>query len=296
MSAARNGPPADPAAPKPPGPMERVKAELMAAAPQFKAVLPKSVGVERFVQVCMMAAAGNIKLAEAVTSSAFSKRTFFAACAKCAQDGLIPDGREAALTYFKNNREQGALQIQYMPMIQGVLKKVRNSGEIRDIGAYVVHAKDQFSYELGDNPHIRHVPADGDRGPPIKVYAVCRTKDGGVYREVLTEAEVKAVASVSRATGDDSPWNGPFKLEMWRKTALRRLSKVLPLSSDATNVIHADDDLFGVTAEDPPADPPEPPAAKPRAANKLRDAVLGEGAGDGQPPPEDGGNNSDVPI
>jgi hypothetical protein len=42
---------------------------------------------------------------------------------KLAQDGLLPDGREAAVVMFGN-------KAQAMPMIAGILKKVRQSGEV----------------------------------------------------------------------------------------------------------------------------------------------------------------------
>jgi recombination protein RecT len=42
---------------------------------------------------------------------------------RLAQDGLLPDGREAAIVKFGN-------KAQAMPMIAGILKKIRQSGDV----------------------------------------------------------------------------------------------------------------------------------------------------------------------
>jgi recombination protein RecT len=82
----------------------------------------------------------------------------------------------------------------------------------------------------------------GDRGEAIGVYALAKTKDGGLYVEVMDKAQVMAVKAASRAkTG---PWTGPFENEMWRKTAIRRLSKRLPMNTDLETVIKRDDEMY----------------------------------------------------
>lgn len=261
------------------GPVEAIKQQLIALAPQFKAALPSNVTVERFVQVTMTAISQNQKMVEALGQSAYSRRTFYAAAAKCAQDGLIPDGREAAFVSFKN-KDEGAEQITYFPMVHGILKKVRNSGELVDITAEVVYEGDEFDYQLGEKANIYHRPNwRGDRGKPIAAYAIARTKDGGIYREVMTEAQIQAVRNVSRSK-DSGPWAGPFADEMRRKSVVRRLSKYLPMSSDISGVIHADDELFDFAAPTHEEPQPSAPAAQaqqqPKGASRTRAAVLGK--------------------
>ncbi len=63
-------------------------------------------------------------------------------------------------------------------------------------------------------------------------------KDGGVYREIMTVADVEKVRAISRAK-DSGPWTVWWD-EMARKTVLRRLSKRLPMSSDLDDLIHRD--------------------------------------------------------
>ena len=212
-----------------------VRGTLDKLAPEIARVLPPHVTPEKFIRVAQTAINMNPKLAEC------DRTSLLGSIMKCAQDGLLPDGREAAIVHYKTKEGPVA---QYLPMIAGILKKVRQSGEIETITAQVVYEKDTFDYELGDAERIVHKPyLEGDRGKPRLAYAIAKTKDGGVYREVMTATEVGAVRNASRAK-DSGPWAGPFATEMWRKTVLRRLSKRLPMSTDLEQVIQRDDELY----------------------------------------------------
>jgi recombination protein RecT len=127
-------------------------------------------------------------------------------------------------------------------MIGGILKKVRNSGELLSISAYVAYTNDVFEYTLGDDEHIKHIPDLDDRGKPRLVYAIAKTKDGGIYREVMTVSEIEKVRNVSRAK-NAGPWKDWWD-EMARKTVLRRLAKRLPMSSDLDDLVRRDDALY----------------------------------------------------
>lgn len=197
---------------------------------QFKLALPAHIPVERFARVVMTAVGSNPDLLKA------DRGSLLEASLKAAQDGLLPDGRDGALVIYGQ-------KVQWMPMIAGILKKVRNSGELLSISAYVAHEKDKFFYRLGDDETIEHEPfLDGDPGKPRIVYAVAKTKDGGTYREVMTVAEVEKIRQVSKAK-NAGPWTQWWG-EMARKTVLRRLAKRLPMSTDLDDVIRRDDALY----------------------------------------------------
>ena len=246
--------------------INEVRNSLERMQPQFKMALPPNITPERFTRIAVTAIQGNPALLSA------NRMSLYGACMKCAQDGLLPDGREAALVTFKDT-------VQYMPMVAGILKKVRNSGDLATIGAHVVYENDTFSYTLGDDERIDHKPLlVGDRGKPVLTYAIAKTKDGGIYREVMTEAQIQSVRNVSRAR-DNGPWSGPFADEMRRKTAIRRLSKRLPMSTDAEELLRHDDEWLGMeTAPHQPApqtDAPSPEQAKPRR-KRMQDIVDAE--------------------
>ena len=75
-----------------------------------------------------------------------------------------------------------------------------------------------------------------------------KTKDGAVYIEILTVDDIKAIKNSSR--GKNGPWSGPFEKEMWKKSAIRRLSKRLPMSTDLEGTIQADDEMYSFEKEE----------------------------------------------
>lgn len=221
---------------------------------QFKAALPPHITAERFVRIATTAIRNEPKLANCDRSSVLS------AFMQCAQDGLLPDKQEAAIvTYGQAAR--------YMPMIKGVCKKARNSGEIKTINAAVVYEKDEYSQWVDETgEHFKHVKARGERGEPILTYAYAVTKDGGFYMEEIDETQMKAIEASSKAGG--TVWKGPFRDEMKRKSAIRRLAKYrLPSSTDLDGIIRSEDDLYEM-------DKPEPTPAAPTSSrlSKILDA------------------------
>ena len=106
-----------------------------------------------------------------------------------------------------------------------------DSGGTVDIDASVVYENDKFYYELGLNPILRHTPLmNGDRGKPVYVYAVAVLPSGLRKFIVLDKKEIDAIKKVSVAyqKGSDTPWKGDFEAEMWRKSAVKKLYKLLP--------------------------------------------------------------------
>ena len=187
---------------------------------------------------------------------------------KAAQMGLVIDGVESALVPRK-------AKCTLMVMFQGLLKMVRNSGELKDIQSAVVYEKDEFDYytdETGE--HLKHRRAWGDRGARKLVYAIARTKDGGTYVEVMDAGQVDAVRKQGYNSGD-SPWNGPFQDEMWRKSVIRRMAKRLPSSTDMESFAQ------DLDSDDAPSDAPK--EEKPSTSSKLAVVVA---AATPEPEPE----------
>ena len=215
--------------------IEVVRTSLDGMADQFKAALPPQIAPEKFLRVVMTAIQLNADLLKA------DRKSLFASCVQAAQDGLLPDKREGALVIY-------GTQVQWMPMVGGIMKKVRNSGELASLACEVVFENDKFKYWVDDNGgHLEHEPlVFGDRGKDIGVYALVKTKDGAVYIEVMSRDQVMAVQAASRAK--NGPWKGPFEHEMWRKTAIRRLSKRLPMSTDLEQVITRNDNMYDLDA------------------------------------------------
>lgn len=216
-------------------PYEAMKSTINKMSGEFKAALPPQIPVDKFIRTTLTAISMNPGLLQA------DRKSLLGSAMKAAQDGLLLDGREAAPVLF--NTKSGPI-VQYMPMVGGILKKMRNSGEIASIGAHVVYDKDLFEYELGDDERIVHKPHLGtERGQPIAVYAIAKTKDGAIYREVMSVADVEKVRAASRAA-NNGPWVNWWD-EMARKTVIRRIAKRLPSSADLDQVLASDNEAVG---------------------------------------------------
>lgn len=203
--------------------------ELDGMADQFAAALPAHIPAERFTRVLMTAAQNNQDLFKC------DRRSLWNAAMKAAQDGLLPDGREGAIIPYGK-------QAQWIPMVAGLRKKARNSGEIATWECHVVYENDDFDYLLGDDERIYHRPALSNRGKAIAAYSIAVLKSGEKSREVMSFEEIEEVRKCSRAP-NAGPWAKHWG-EMARKTVARRHSKVLPMSTDLDDLIRRDDDLY----------------------------------------------------
>ncbi len=184
---------------------------------QLALALPEGIRQERFVRSVATALLDNPDLAD---PEKVERGSVFQAVLKSAQDGLVPDGREAALVVYGRKAV-------YMPMIGGFRKIAGEHGWT--IRTAVVHANDAFEYELGLEPKVRHVPVrpGEDPGDVIAAYAIGAHGDGRREVEVMARDEIEKVRQVSRAK-DRGPWVDWFE-RMCEKTAGRRLFAKLPL-------------------------------------------------------------------
>jgi recombination protein RecT len=213
--------------------------------PELEMALPDHIPVERFKRVVLTAI--NSSTPQNNLAGA-DRRSLFTACVRCAQDGLYPDGREAALVVFNtrhkdaNGQEYWAPLVQYLPMIQGIRKRMRNTGEVRSAVAEVVYQNDLFRRRLGDNPGIEHEPPSftEERGPPVGAYAIIKLYNGETLYDTMNVHEIERTRALSRAK-DSLGWKS-FWGEMARKTVLRRCAKQAPTGSDLDRLLRRDDE------------------------------------------------------
>lgn len=206
--------------------------DLALLQPQIEAILPEHVDVNRFMRIVQTAIVTNPSVRNA------DRRTLFTAAIKAATDGLVPDGREGAFVCYGST-------VQWMPMVAGIMKKIRNSGELKSLQSNVVKKQDHFKYWIDDDgEHVQHEPnvLVPDRGETVAVYAIAKTMNGGVYTEVMSRGQIDQIRGVSKA-GGSGPWKEWYD-EMARKSVIRRLSKRLPMSTDLEQVMQRDDDHY----------------------------------------------------
>jgi len=212
----------------------------------FKQALPPQVPSQKFIRT-ILTAIQQEDIARKINDGNLDKNSLFQACQKAAQDGLVIDGREAALVTFWN-KDKKKNECQYMPMVGGIIKKVRNSGDLSTIAAHVVYENDDFEHILGIKEDIKHVPPrfGTPRGKGIGAYAVAHLKDGSYQVCVMDKDKIDSVKSCAKTK---MVWDGPFWDQQWEKTVIRRLCKRLPMSSDLERLFEHDNENYDMAPD-----------------------------------------------
>lgn len=150
-----------------------------------------------------------------------------------------------------NNARKGIKECTMIIGYRGFTQLAMRSEKVNPIQSFIVYENEPFELKGGSFPSISHTPLPpAQRGKnKIGVYAVAPLKDGTSAHAFLWADEVEALKKRSRA-GSSGPWiTDPD--EMWKKTAIRRLAKMLPLSTDFVKAAVMDEyNEVGITASD----------------------------------------------
>jgi recombination protein RecT len=219
-------------------PLKQVRDLLAQSETQLAMALPKGIPASYLIRVVLTAVQRTPTLLECAPI------TLLGAVFQCAQLGLMPDGvlGEAYLVPFRN-KKKNRMEVQCIPGYRGLVTLVRRSGELSTVSSEVVHKKDKFSFTFGTMPSIEHIPTDDpDPGPMTHVYAAARLKDGGYQIVVMNARQVNAIKARSAAVQAKrtSPWDTDPEW-MWKKTALKQLTKLLPVSTQTQRAQALDD-------------------------------------------------------
>lgn len=240
---------------------------------QLAMALPENVPASRFARAVSTALLNDPSLADDMHFD-----SFVVALMRSAQAGLLPDGREAAIVKYRDNKAN-CNKAQFLPMIGGIRK---NAGEFGwTIDTKVVREHDQFDYELGMEPRLTHKPALGDRGALRFAYAIARHRDGRREIEVMDDDEIAKVRKASRASSR-GPWVD-WEERMWEKSVGHRIFKRLPLDpGDKRVAVIVDAELVGPeAAANMLYGPTDAPLGRVREIEAPKDSP--QGAGDGGP-------------
>lgn len=213
-------------------PIDVFKTHLTLAMPTLRHMIPTHVSAEKFQAMIVTAVAYDKNLLECTPESLVRE------AAQAAELGLSLNKslREADILTVWNGSAQRK-EAQMRPRYMGLMKLARQSGEIADIYAHVVHEGDSFSYELGLDKKLHHVP--GGDGQVTHSYCVWATKDGVKAFEVLDRKRLDNIRDRSEGYRafkankiKSTPWESDYE-EMCRKTAVRAASKYMPISNEA---------------------------------------------------------------
>ena len=255
---------------------------------KFVAALPPDMPVDRFTRVVMTAINMRPELLDA------DRTSLYTSCLRAAQDGLIPDGREGVLNVYKTkvktaHGEQWIPKVQWMPMVEGVIKQLAKAG----INAYAasVYQNDKVRIWNDDSgQHIEHEPVVfGDRGDMIGAYARGITPDGHVQIEAMNMDELNRARAASKNADGAVYQQWPDR--MAQKTVLHRLRKRMAiLDPSVAEALRRDEDDDLIGDDDPPVaetvgtpSGPKPAPVPPAARSRTLQAVVDHAA---QPEPD----------
>ena len=125
----------------------------------------------------------------------------------------------------------------------GMIKLLTDAGAVKNIDCDIIYENDKYDFRKGSDPYLKHSQTLTDRGEMIAVYAIAYFRDGGSQFLILNKEDVEKVRATSESWKNEqgrkySPWE-TFTAEMWKKTALKRLFKILPKTDFSEQLISA---------------------------------------------------------
>lgn len=220
-----------------------LKGLIKAMEPEIKKALPSVITPERFTRMVFTALSSTPKLQQCTPQS------FLGAMMQAAQLGLEPN-TPVGQAYLIPYGNVAQFQLGYA----GLINLAYRSGEIKDIQAHEVHENDEFEYELGLEPKLKHIPAKSNRGPVTMYYAVWHTKTGGYGFEVMSKDDVLEFAQKKSKSFRNGPWQTDFDA-MAKKTVLKRALKYAPIATDFVKAVSTDETVksnISASMEDEP--------------------------------------------
>lgn len=227
-------------------PYERFKLQIEKAKAEFLPLFGNSMAnVDAFVRVVLNACLSNQDLLTA------DRRSLFSSCMKAAQDGLVPDGREAVLNIYSTKvktarGEEWVQMVQYLPMVGGLVKSLYAHPDVASVDAAAVFANDKFIFRRGDDPKLEHEPTmEDDAGKVVCAYVVVKLKSGEIKREVMPRRDIEAVRAVSKAKDAvNGPWVKWYDQQAI-KSVIKRGYKQMPRNERFERVADSDNDVIG---------------------------------------------------
>lgn len=202
--------------------------------------LPRHVTPERMARVALTALRTTKDLLSCTPES------FLACIMQASQLGLevnTPLGH--AYLIPRKNRKNNTLDCTLIIGYQGLIDLARRSGQVRGLWAFPVYEGDSFRVTYGLKPGVEHEPKfDGPRnaGTLRYVYAAAKLTDNeDPVFIVLTKSEIEGYRKRGASgAGVSTPWDTDYEA-MALKTAVRRLYKWLPKSSEMARAAEVDE-------------------------------------------------------
>lgn len=218
--------------------------------PAIAQAIPKHLTPERLLRIATTSIRTNPKLKVCTAES------LLGAVMQCAQLGLEPTilGHAYLIPYKNKKKDEHGKELGWVDECQfqigykGLIELARRTGQVSSLMAQAVHEKDVFEYEYGINEKLRHVPADGERGPVTKYYGYAKFKDGGYSFLVMSKRDIEIHRDKFSKAKSYGPWVDHFD-EMAKKTVLKALMKYMPISIEFQRAVDQDETTKHFTPE-----------------------------------------------
>lgn len=225
-------------------PPQSIKDWVKVMEPQIARALPSVITPERFTRQVLTAISSNAKLAECTPAS------FCGAMMQAAQLGLEPN-TALGQAYLIPYRNKGVMECQFQIGYKGLIAMSRRDDLVKIVDAHEVYENDEFEYEYGLEPKLRHKPAFVNRGRVICYYGLYTLTNGGYGFEVMSVEDMKKHAqkySQAYRKGYGSPWTDNFD-EMAKKTMIKKVLKYAPISAEFSKAVAADETIKSFNEE-----------------------------------------------
>jgi recombination protein RecT len=197
--------------------------------------LPKNLEPDRMLRMIMTVVQESPKLITECTPE-----SFWGCVMQSAQLGLYPDTSVLGHAHFVKYGNKCTFIAGY----KGLIELATRAGRVTSIMAYAVREGDEFVFEYGLSPVLRHVPS----GEPMEereishVYGIARILNEPIAQFlVMTKEEVDKIRARSAAFRKGyGPWITDYE-PMAIKTDIRKLVKYLPVSSDLQRAVALDE-------------------------------------------------------
>lgn len=197
-----------------------------------------NISPSQFKQIVINEVKKSDKMQEAFLNNPAS---LFASILLCAELGLNPSTEVGEFYFipFKN-------KIKPILGYKGVINLLLRSGEISKLWCEIVYADDDFDYELGLEPKLRHIPSHTGNKNIKYIYAVAKLTNGETIFKVMSKLEVLEIVEMSKYPNElytnqkDDPQGW-----MYKKTVIKQLSKTLPKDYYGKKGLSVDDKAEG---------------------------------------------------
>ena len=193
---------------------------------QVALALPKHLTPDRFARIALTAITRNPKLLDCTRESLL----------RCLMDlsamGIEPDGRRAHLIPYGKDC---TLILDY----KGIVEIVRRDPDILDVQCISIRENDVAEWKNGEMNH--QIDPKKERGSVVSTYTRIAWRNGSISIGEPFSKDDAEHAKKSSKSASSGPWKDHY-VEMWKKSNIKRDSKMWPLSPEIRDTLEKDED------------------------------------------------------